>query len=163
MEELSIKEAAKALGVHADTVRRWISEGKIVAEKRGKGTGQYYIPASAIDSFRPRDIMMQPREIDVTGLTNEIYEQRFAVIKLFELISEKHLTEIAIADQTRDISARLTILSAKLDKLTLKLESQVLDEGASKEIKTIEEVRYREYWWQFWRPEKPESIWGSLR
>jgi excisionase family DNA binding protein len=149
MDELSIKEAAKALGVHADTVRRWISEGKIVAEKRGKGTGQYYIPASAIDSFRPRDIMMQPREIDVTGLTNEIYEQRLAVIKLFELISEKHLTEITIADQTRDISARIAILSPKLDKLTSKLESQVLEEGGSKEIKTIDEVRHREYWWQF--------------
>jgi excisionase family DNA binding protein len=39
MDELSVKDAAKALGMHADTVRRWISDGKIAAEKRGKGRG----------------------------------------------------------------------------------------------------------------------------
>jgi excisionase family DNA binding protein len=144
MDELSVKDAAKALGVHADTVRRWISDGKIVAEKRGKGRGQYYIPASAIDTFRTtKDIIMQTREIDVTGLTNEIYEQRVAVIKLFERISDMHISEIETADQVRDISAKLEKIIAKIDKLT---------EGA-----TSEEVKYREYWWQFWLPEKPSE------
>jgi excisionase family DNA binding protein len=142
MNELSVKDAAKALGVHADTVRRWISDGKIVAEKRGKGRGQYYIPASAIDTFRTtKDIIMQTREIDVTGLTNEIYEQRVAVIKLFERISDMHISEIETADQVRDISAKLEKIIAKIDKLA---------EGA-----TSEEARHREYWWQFWLPEKP--------
>ena len=99
MDELSVKDAAKALGVHADTVRRWISDGKIVAEKRRKGRGQYYIPASAIDTFRTtQDITMQTREIDVTGLTNEIYEQRVAVMKLFERLSDMRISEIETAD-----------------------------------------------------------------
>jgi excisionase family DNA binding protein len=141
MNELSVKDAAKALGVHADTVRRWISDGKIVAEKRGKGRGQYYIPASAIDTFRTtKDIIMQTREIDVTGLTNEIYEQRVAVIKLFERISDMHISEIETADQVRDINKKLEKIIAKIDKLA---------EGATSE------VRHREYWWQFWLPEKP--------
>ena len=144
MDELSVKDAAKALGVHADTVRRWISDGKIVAEKRGKGRGQYYIPASAIDTFRTTtDVIMQTREIDVTGLTNEIYEQREAVIKLFERIGDMHLGDIETADQIRDISAKLEKITAKIDKLT--------------ELAKSEEVKYREYWWQFWLPEKPSS------
>ena len=142
MNELSVKDAAKALGVHADTVRRWISDGKIVAEKRGKGRGQYYIPASAIDTFRTtEDIMVQTHEIDVTGLTNEIYEQRAAVIRLFERIGDMHISDIESAEQVRDISAKLEKIIAKIDKLA---------KGA-----TSEEVRHREYWWQFWLPEKP--------
>ena len=88
-------------------------------------------------------MIMQTREIDVTGLTNEIYEQRVAVIKLFERISDMHISEIETADQVRDISAKLEKIIAKIDKLT---------EGA-----TSEEVKYREYWWQFWLPEKPSE------
>ena len=142
MNELSVKDAAKALGVHADTVRRWISDGKIVAEKRGKGRGQYYIPASAIDTFRTtEDIIVQTHEIDVTGLTNEIYEQRAAVIRLFERIGDMHISDIETAEQVRDINKKLEKIIAKIDKLA---------EGA-----TSEEARHREYWWQFWLPEKP--------
>jgi excisionase family DNA binding protein len=141
MNELSVKDAAKALGVHADTVRRWISDGKIVAEKRGKGRGQYYIPASAIDTFRTtEDIIVQTHEIDVTGLTNEIYEQRAAVIRLFERIGDMHISDIETAEQVRDINKKLEKIIAKIDKLA---------EGATSE------VRHREYWWQFWLPEKP--------
>jgi len=84
---------------------------------------------------------MQTREIDVTGLTNEIYEQRVAVIKLFERISDLHISEIETADQVRDISAKLEKITAKIDKLT--------------ELTKSEEVKHREYWWQFWLPEKP--------
>ena len=51
MDGLSVKDAAKALGVHADTVWRWISDGKIIAKKRGKGRGQYCTPASAMIRF----------------------------------------------------------------------------------------------------------------
>ncbi len=142
MNELSVKDAAKALGVHADTVRRWISDGKIVAEKRGKGRGQYYIPASAIDTFRTtEDIIVQTHEIDVTGLTNEIYEQRAAVIRLFERIGDMHISDIETAEQVRDINKKLEKIIGKIDKLA---------EGAASE-----EVRHREYWWQFWLPEKP--------
>ena len=146
MDELSVKDAAKALGVHADTVRRWISDGKIVAEKRGKGRGQYYIPASAIDTFRTTtDVIMQTREIDVTGLTNEIYEQRAAVIKLFDRIGDMHINDIETAEQVRDINKKLEKVTAKIDELSSKLELR--HETTSKKVK------YREYWWQFWLPD----------
>jgi len=151
MDELSVKDAAKALGVHADTVRRWIGDGKIVAEKRGKGRGQYYIPASAIDTFRTtEDVIVQTREIDVTGLTNEIYEQREAVIKLFERIGEMHISDIETADQVREINKKLEKVTAKINELASKLEPQY-------ERATNENIRHREYWWQFWRPENPSE------
>ncbi len=44
---------------------------------------------------------MQTREIDVTGLTNEIYEQRVAVIKLFERIGDMHMSDAETAEQLR--------------------------------------------------------------
>jgi hypothetical protein len=135
--------------VHADTVRRWISDGKIVAEKRGKGRGQYYIPASAIDTFRTtEDIIVQTHEIDVTGLTNEIYEQRAAVIRLFERIGDMHISDIETAEQVRDINKKLEKVTAKIDELTSKLQPQF-------ECAASEKAKYREYWWQFWLPENP--------
>jgi excisionase family DNA binding protein len=149
MDELSVKDAARALGVHADTVRRWISDGKIVAEKRGKGRGQYYIPASAIDTFRTtQDIIVQTHEIDVTGLTNEIYEQREAVIKLFDRVGDMHLNDIETAEHFRDINKKLEKVTAKIDELSSKLELQ-------NECAVSKKAKYREYWWQFWRPESP--------
>ena len=149
MDELSVKDAAKALGVYADRVRRWITDGKIVAEKRGKGRGQYYIPASAIDTFRTtKDIIMQTREIDVTGLTNEIYEQRVAGIRLFERIGDMHINDIEAADQIREINKKLEKVTVKIDELTSKLQPQY--EGA-----TRKNVKYREYWWLFWLQENP--------
>jgi len=139
------------LGVHADTVRRWISDGKIVAEKRGKGRGQYYIPASAIDTFRTtKDIITQTHEIDVTGLTDEIYEQRVAVIKLFERIGDMHISDIETADQVREINKKLEKVTVKINELASKLEPQY-------ERATNEKVKYREYWWQFWLPENPSE------
>jgi excisionase family DNA binding protein len=149
MDELSVKDAARALGVHADTVRRWISDGKIVAKKRGKGRGQYHIPASAIDTFRTtQDIIVQTHEIDVTGLTNEIYEQREAVVKLFDRIGDMHLNDIETAEQVRDINKKLEKVTAKIDELSSKLELQ-------NECAVSKKAKYREYWWQFWRPESP--------
>ena len=45
---------------------------------------------------------MQTHEIDVTGLTNEIYVQREAVIKLFDRIGDMHINDIETAEQDRD-------------------------------------------------------------
>ena len=71
---------------------------------------------------------MQTREIDVTGLTNEIYEQRVAVIKLFERIGDMHMSDIETAEQVRDINKKLEKVTAKIDELTSKLQPQY--EGA---------------------------------
>jgi excisionase family DNA binding protein len=190
-EKLTIKEAAKALGVHPATIRRKIKDNKIKWEKDEGTRGQYYIPASEIDTYRTSQaIVAQTREIDVTGITNEIYEHRIAVINLYDRISEMHTSEIATADYVYDISAKLDTLTAKIDELTLKLEPldegasrvdevtlnlEPHDEGASSVVKPFSEpeirgnlkeffepvkvkapaaARYRQYWWQFWRPEK---------
>jgi len=157
VEELSIKEAATVLGVHPDTIKRWIKDGKIVAEKRGKGRGKYYVPAATIDSFRTtKEITERPREIDATAITKEIYEQRDAVIRLCELISEMRASEISTGDQVQYMSAKLEELTAKIDALTPKLKP--LDRGA-----TDAEVKYREHRWQFWRHEKPRNLWDRLK
>jgi len=150
---LTIKEAAAVLGVHADTVRRWISNGKIAAEKRGKGRGQYYIPASAIHSVRTtKEVLVQNPEVDITPLTSEIYEQRQAVIKLFDRMSEIHLGQTAIVEQVRQINTKLEKITANGDGLTKK---RIQPDSATSEPQTApHEVKYREYWWQFWLPEK---------
>jgi excisionase family DNA binding protein len=144
-EKLTIKEAASALGVHPATIRRKIKDNQIKWEKDEGTRGQYYIPASEIDTYRTtRSVVKQTREIDVTEITNEIYEQRNAVIQLFDRMSEMRMMEIATAENVRDMRGNLAKLTAKIDEVSLKLTP--LDEGAP---------RYREYWWQFWRPEKP--------
>jgi len=50
---LSIKEAAKRLGVNERTVRRWIEAGQIRAvKKQGRGgrKGVYFIPEAELES-----------------------------------------------------------------------------------------------------------------
>ena len=143
-EKLTIKEAASELGVHPTTIRRMIKDNRIMWEKDEGTRGQYYIPASEIDTYRITSVVKQTREIDVTEITNEIYEQRNAVIQLFNRISEMRMMDIATAENVRDMRGDLEKLTAKIDEVSLKLTP--LDEGAP---------RYREYWWQFWRPEKP--------
>ncbi len=168
-EKLTIKEAAAALGVHPATIRRKIKDNTIKWEKDDGTRGQYYIPASEIDTYwATRSVVKRAREIDVTEITNEISEQRNAVIKLFERVSEMRMIEIATAENVRDMRASLEKLTAKIDELDLKLTP--LDEGATSEGTPFSEseARYtnlkewiasakaksREYWWQFWRYEK---------
>lgn len=145
MNELSINDAADAFGVHEDTVRRWISDGRIAAEKRRKGRRRYYIPSSDTDTIIP-----QTHEIDVTRLTNEIFRQREVLITLFDVMSQLHVGETVIADEVRQTNAKLDKLTAKIDDPTskcVKLEAITL--------KPQHRVKYRKYWWQFWLSEKP--------
>jgi excisionase family DNA binding protein len=84
-KDLTIKEAAAALGVHPDTVRRMISKGEIEYEKRGKGKGQYFIPADAIDSIRTAQqvvVVKGATETDVTELHNAVKYLTQVVIEL---------------------------------------------------------------------------------
>ena len=87
-EGLTIREAATALGVSHDTVRRMIRDGRIKAEKHGRGRGKYAIPESEISTFRnTRELVTINRQIDVTEflqqqnqeLKRELQEIREAV------------------------------------------------------------------------------------
>lgn len=49
----SVLEAAEKLGLHEETVRRWIREGRLYAERvPGHGRGTYLIPARELDRLR---------------------------------------------------------------------------------------------------------------
>lgn len=48
-----VPEAAEALGLHEETVRRWIREGRLSAERvPGRGRGSYRIPGAEVDRLR---------------------------------------------------------------------------------------------------------------
>lgn len=48
-----VPEAAQALGLHEETVRRWIREGRLAAERvPGRGRGSYRIPGYEVDRLR---------------------------------------------------------------------------------------------------------------
>jgi excisionase family DNA binding protein len=49
-EQLSIEQIAERLNVHADTVRRWIKQGKF-DEVRKLGRRIVRIPASSVNTF----------------------------------------------------------------------------------------------------------------
>jgi excisionase family DNA binding protein len=50
-QEVTVLEAARILGVHPESVKRWIRYGELHAEKRGIG---YYIKRRDLDAFRLR-------------------------------------------------------------------------------------------------------------
>jgi len=95
MEEFSVKDAAKALGVHADTVRRWVSDGKIVAEKRGKGRGRVLLE-------KKRRVEMQPFRRCLSQCSNVrcMSEDSFDITDLFRIISRGLLAALNHADSS---------------------------------------------------------------
>lgn len=52
----STKQVADMFGVHRETVKNWIREGKLAAIKIGGATG-YRIPEEAIEDFTQRRLM----------------------------------------------------------------------------------------------------------
>lgn len=58
---LTVPEAAKRVGKHPETVRRWIREGKLRARKVGT---QHVIEEEDLDSLFDNDLLPAPPEWD---------------------------------------------------------------------------------------------------
>lgn len=104
-EGLTIREAASALGVSHDTVRRMIRDGRIKAEKRGPGRGKYTIPESEISTFRStRELVTVNRQVDVTEF---IQQQNLELKKeLQELREAVKMLVVEVAALRRDEAAQ---------------------------------------------------------
>lgn len=50
-QHLSVAEAADLLGVHQATVKRWIRNGKLPAERIGHGKGIWLIRSNDVDEL----------------------------------------------------------------------------------------------------------------
>gem|GEM_PF-4397687 len=138
-EELTIKEAAEALGISHDTVRRMIRDGRIKAEKRGSGRGKYTIQESEISTFRTtREVVTINRQIDVT----EFMRQQNLELKkeLQELREAVKMLAIEVAALRRDEDAQM----------------QVTAEHVKSEVRDQEEL-------SLWRRLKAKLKWRKKR
>jgi len=138
-EELTIKEAAEALGISHDTVRRMIRDGRIKAEKRGSGRGKYTIQKSEISTFRTtREVVTINRQIDVT----EFMRQQNLELKkeLQELREAVKMLAIEVAALRRDEDAQM----------------QVTAEHVKSEVRDQEEL-------SLWRRLKAKLKWRKKR
>lgn len=88
MDKLTIKQAAQALGVSAQTIRRRISKGELPATKEMTDFGEmWFIPASAVEA--------STHTLEVVPLTRSITPSEigqiidFAVAKQVEGLTEE--------------------------------------------------------------------------
>ena len=127
---LSIQEAADALGVSKDTVRRRIKKDQINAEKFNGPYGlQYYIPESELS----------PAEI------NEVVE----VNRSLTPQEIKEVVQQAYAEQQGELKHEIEGLKEQVNKLQKQLDEKLEE----RDQKLLEEIRNRQQeekksWWQ---------------
>lgn len=149
---LTIKTAAARLGVSERTVRRWIREDRLYAEKRPGPYGeQYFIPPGEITTAQAvTDVVRVDRAVDVATLAGAL---------------ERHL-----AERDQRILDTLDTLRAEVGQAgqqttdTLREELRRRDEALGEQLRAIsqqlEALQEQEEqagddpaprWWRFWQ------------
>lgn len=75
---VSIGQAARMLGVHSDTLRRWESEGKIQALRTRGGHRRYRVSdiQAILDRQGGERVLTVPVDADLLALTHEVSERQ---------------------------------------------------------------------------------------
>lgn len=105
---ITTSEAAKALGVHNNTIKNWIKKGSLMAHNTASG---YLIPEDEIDLMREVLAVSKwepwKREIHQLGIPH--YYQ-MCVNNQYEEVAK----ELGLADIPRDVRGCLTMVSRNL-------------------------------------------------
>lgn len=114
MEEMSITEAAKALGVSTDTVRRRIKSGEIKATMRTGAWGkQYFIPRGEIKS-ESKEKPAQPSFSDKALI--DIVETQHMLIGIMKLSIDTLNEQKEMIKSSENQVAKLSKQIAELDQ-----------------------------------------------
>ena len=132
MDQLSLGEAARAIGVSVDTLRRWDRSGKLRTTRDARN--RRLVPASEVERLRPtpgrhrtRDSFSARNRFPGTIISVEVA----GVMALVEIESGPHRITAAI---TRDSVEELGLVEGTTATATVKATSVMVELDASAEV-----------------------------
>ena len=143
-----IDEAAAKLGRNPKTIRKWIAEGKLQAEKVKKdGRERWYVVLDNVPNNLQQIRGQSAQDIEAEELAilqDEITDLKEQHREEVGLLNRKHDAEVA------QLTEQLKAKDAEIEDLNRRLAAFEANAIRKDETKQLEQIR-REKRWQFWK------------